>query len=490
MRSLNKVFINPDGSNRAEVIDTFHRATGILVEFLSSANSHPVLPDPLAYKDLPFDIPAHPLDEPGLQKELTNIISLSMNPANTQYIGHMDSLPSLYSIIGSLYAAALNNNMFSLEMSPYFTRMEYGLLKKFSALFGLPDTASGVIVSGGTLSNIQAIITARNYFLKSQEGDISKCKGKLVVFASEHAHVSIKKAVMIGGLGPDSLISVSADTNGKMNVLDLQHKINCALKSHQQPFAVIATIGTTVTGNIDPVDEIAIICRKNNLWLHADAIYGGAIILSKKEKYRLKGIEKADSISFNPQKWMHVAKTCSMLMFRDFEIVIRYFSMKAFYTKEQNDFLNLSEVSIQGTRSAEVLKLWLSILSVGLSGYEKMIDRSFALTKKFIYSLKQIPEVEFASVAELNIPTFRLKAPAEDKSDQLNKEFNTYAIKEHNIFFSLPKYNGKLWQRTILLNPYLDDSVIHKVLMAIKEFSNTKADDSMLTTKTKNPHGY
>lgn len=476
MESLNNTFINPDGSNKKEITEIFSFSIQKLIDFLSSANSQPVLPSDKQFANSVFNIPKQPLKESDLQKELSNILALSMNPANTNYIGHMDSLPSIYSIIGSLYSAALNNNMFSLEMSPYFTRLEYSLIKQFATLFGLPETASGVIVSGGTLSNIQAIITGRNYFLKSNDGNISKSKGKLVVFASEHAHVSIKKAVMIGGMGIDSLIPVSADANGKMNIQDLKLKVETAIKSGQQPFAVVATIGSTVTGNIDPINEIDEVCKKYNLWFHADAIYGGALILSNNEKYRLKGIEKADSISFNPQKWMHVSKTCSLLMFRDEEILHKYFSMKAFYTKEQNDFVNLSELSIQGTKHAEVLKLWISILSIGLNGYEKMIDQAISTTQKFIQHLKQIPEVEFASTTEMNIPTFRLKAKTEEQSNHLNKAFNEYAIKEHNIFFSLPTYKGKLWQRTILLNPFIDDSTIQKVKMSIKHFLESEKD--------------
>jgi glutamate/tyrosine decarboxylase-like PLP-dependent enzyme len=280
-------------------------------------------------------------------------------------------------------------------------------------LFGFPQTSSGVINSGGTLSNIHAIITARNHFLKSNDGDVSKSKAKLVLFASEHAHISIKKAAMISGLGIDSLIYVKADANGKMIVPDLIAKIDDAKLAGQKPFAIVATLGTTITGNIDPIEEIAFVCKKENIWLHADAIYGGALILSQKEKHRLNGIEKADSISFNPQKWMHVSKTCSLLIFRDGDILKKYFSMKAFYTKEQNEFVNLSEISIQGTKHSECLKLWLSILSIGLSGYEVMIDNSLAITEKFVHRLKQIPNIEFASTVEMNIPTFRLLAETE-----------------------------------------------------------------------------
>lgn len=474
MMKNNIKFINPDGSNKEDVKSAFIKSTNLLVDFLASANKNYVLPKNQNWDSIKFELPRNPIGEKAMEMELKTIINLSMNPANNSYIGHMDSLPTAYSIIGSLYSSALNNNMFSLEMSPYFTRIEYAIIQQFSKLFGLPESSAGIIVSGGTLSNIQAIITARNYFLKSNTGDISISKKPLVFFASEHSHISIKKAAMISGLGIDSLIYVRSDANGKMDVSDLRLKITTAIKNGQDPFAVVATLGTTVTGNIDPIQEIARICKSYSLWLHADAIYGGALILSKKEKHRLKGIEKANSIAFNPQKWMHIAKTCSLLLYRDSKILNRYFSMKAYYTKEQNEFVNLSEINIQGTKQADVLKLWLSILSIGMSGYEEMIDNSYSITKNFVKELKQLPNIEFASEQEMNIPTFRLLGKNDEESDKLNTLFNEYAIKEHNLFFSLPTYKNKLWQRTILLNPFIDKSIIKKVSTGIKQFKKQK----------------
>lgn len=471
MNTDTPIFINPDGSNKSEVTQTFNNATTLLIDFLSSAEQKPLLPTAEQVQSFSFELPEKALTDADMKKELNKVLASSMNPANPSYIGHMDSLPTTYSIIGSLFSSALNNNLFSLEMSPYFTRLEYSLLKQFASLFGLPHMASGIIMSGGTLSNIQAIITARNYALKSKDGDLSKSKQRLVFFASEHAHISVKKAAMISGLGIDSLIYVKADVNGKMNVQDLRTKIDASKKSGHLPFAVVATVGTTVTGNIDPIEEIGTICRAEQLWFHADAIYGGALILSNKEKHRLNGIENADSISFNPQKWMHISKTCSLLMFRDAEILKEYFSMKATYTKDQNEFVNLSELSIQGTKHAEVLKLWLSMLSIGLSGYEKLIDDSMIITETFIRKLKQISNIEFASEAEMNIPTFRLKAETDEQSNILNKQFNEFAIKEYNLFFSLPTYVGKLWQRTILLNPFIDEKILDKVVTAIQAFN-------------------
>ena len=470
MKNPDQLFINPDGNNKEEALQIMTSVTKILVDFLSNAGNQPLLPDNSKFSDLNYDLPIHGINHSEMEKELIKITRLSMNPANPCYIGHMDSLPNIYSIIASLYSAALNNNMFSLEMSPYFTRLEYALTRQFAALFGMPSTALGVFASGGTLSNIQAIITARNYFLKNNSGSISEANGRLVLFASEHAHISIKKAAMISGIGVQNLILVKADSDGKMDVQDLANKFKAAKEDGKIPFAVVGTLGTTITGSIDPAEEISAFCQKENCWFHADAVYGGAIILSKKQKHRLKGIESANSISFNPQKWMHISKTCSMLLFRDAEILKKYFSMKAHYVKEQDEFVNLSELSIQGTKPAEVLKLWLSILAFGLKGYEEIINNAYKVTEEFRQRLSKYPAVEFAAPCEMNIPTFRLKASKEKDCDDLNRQFNEYALMKHNLFFSLPVYNGKLWQRTILLNPFIGEPVYNKVASTIESF--------------------
>ena len=136
--------------------------------------------------------------------------------------------------------------------------------------------------------------------------------------------------------------------------------------------------------NIDPLNEISVIANKYDLWLHIDAIYGGAVIFSDTYKHLINGIEKANSISFNPQKWMYVAKTCSMVLFRDFDKMVEKFRISAPYMKDQSSYINLGEISVQGTKYAEVVKLWLSLLSLGKNGYEQLIDYSFDLTKKFI----------------------------------------------------------------------------------------------------------
>ena len=155
-------FINPKNCNRKEVEKLIKKVTNQLLDFLSNASEKPTNPT-LKYLDTNhFKIPEFSQTHNEIQKNLQELYDLSMNPANPKYIGHMDSMPTLWSVIGDFIASALNNNVLSLEMSPFITQLEYSLTKQFASLFALPETAGGVMLSGGTLSNLQALLVARN----------------------------------------------------------------------------------------------------------------------------------------------------------------------------------------------------------------------------------------------------------------------------------------------------------------------------------------
>ncbi len=450
-------FISPDNSNRLEVESLVKKVTKQLLDFLSNASEKPTNPTIKYCDTFHFKIPEFSQNQNEIQAALQELYELSMNPANPKYIGHMDSMPTLWSVIGDFIASALNNNVLSLEMSPFITQLEYSLTKQFAQLFGFPETAGGVMLSGGTLSNLQALLIARNTKLDIKNGNLFLLKKEPVIFTSEHSHSSIQKIGMMIGIGTENVIKIKTDNNSKIDIHDLELQIKEQIKAGKQPFAIVATAGTTVSGNIDPLENISKLAKKFDLWLHVDAIYGGAVIFSEKYKNLINGIEEADSISFNPQKWMYVAKTCSMVLFRDFNKMVENFRISAPYMKEQSAYINLGEINVQGTKYAEVVKLWLSLQSLGKNGYEKLIDYSFYLTDAFKKEITKRPFLKFTSKPEMNIICFRGEPTNVNPKefDTWNDKLQQYLVSQTDFFLSLPKYKNGLWLRAVLLNPFL-----------------------------------
>ncbi len=361
-------FIDPTGRNRADVERMVDRFVGQLLDFLCGAASHTPMP---ADSPLPgiIDIPEEPTEIEEIMAGLDLLVRGSMNTANPGFIGHMDSMPTTISMLGELVTAALNNNMFTLEMSPSFSRLEHRLLQEFGKLFGLGESSGGVLTGAGGIANLEALTVARNVAFDAREQGIVGLDSHPVLFASDVAHMSLQKAAMILGLGSDAVIPVDTDADSRMIPNILRDRIEQARYAGLAPFAVVATVGTTTTGNIDPLLEIAQIAQATELWFHVDAAYGGAAIFSEAERERLNGIEWADSITFNPQKWLYVTKTCAMALFRDYSVLDRAFRISASYTRAAEGFINLGEIGVQGTRHADILKLWLALQHIGRRGF-------------------------------------------------------------------------------------------------------------------------
>jgi len=400
-------FIHPEGENSAEIKAITERVTSSMIEFLSTADRRNSNPHFQKDDGRIFKMPSLPKTEEEIQSQLLAFYEKSMNSANARYIGHMDSMPTLWSILGSYISSGLNQNMLSLEMSPMATQLEYSLTKQFAELFGFPESGGGVMLSGGTLSNLQALVVARNSKLGLHQGNFISPTNNFVIFCSENAHVSIKKAWMIMGMDAKNIITISVEANAAMSVVNLRDEIENQIMQGKQPLAIIATAGTTVTGNVDPLVAISNVAKEYAVWLHVDAIYGGGVIFSKKHRHLIEGVNQADSISFNPQKWMYVAKTCSMVLFRDFASMVHNFRTSVPYMKGQDSFINLGEISIQGTKFDEALKLWLSLLGIGAAGYGELVDYSFFLKDAFLKLLSKRPYLKLASKPEMNIVCFR-----------------------------------------------------------------------------------
>jgi len=469
-------FIDPSRANAEAVRALAEDVLDRLLTQLEAAEDRSPLP---AEPTVPSTaLPQSPRARDDLLDDLEAVVEGSMNPAHPGYIGHMDTMPTTVSVLGDLVASAVNNNLLSAEMSPVFSELEVRLTETIAGEFGLGADAGGVLASGGSLANLHALSVARNHAFDVHEGGLTGLTYEPVLFASEVAHTSLQKAAMLLGLGTDAVVAVETDDHSRMDPAALERAIERAERDGQAPFCVVATAGTTTTGNIDPLPAIRDIAADHDLWFHVDAAYGGALVFSEAEHGRLDGIGAADSVTFNPQKWCYVAKTCAMALFADVDVLDEEFRIGAPYMRGDDAIPNLGELSVQGTRRADVLKLWLTLQHLGRDGLEQLIDESYRLTATVRDRVADHDALELASDPEMNIVCFRAApewCPPEER-DKLNNRLQQTLLSEYDVFVSLPTYRDSRWLRVVLLNPFTDPDTIQQLFSGTDTFLNSEKE--------------
>jgi len=464
-------FTAPAGANQAAADAFLGAALARVMRHLGSAATRPPMPGG-APPPQAAAIPERGASPDELLDAMERIMRSSMNQAHPGYMGHMDPMPANASIAGALAASAINNNMLSVEMSPALTALELSLTRELAQRFGLGEAAAGVMASGGTLANLHAIAVARNAAFPVHEGGLWQLGVQPLVLASEAAHTSVQKAAMLLGLGTQGVIRVATDAEGRMRADALADALARIESGAGKAFCVVATAGTTTTGSIDPLPAIAEIARSHALWLHVDAAYGGALVLSGRHRGRLAGIDLADSVTFNPQKWLYVARTSAMCLFRDPTQLERHFRIAAPYMSRADAMPNLGELGVQGTRATEVLKLWLTLLHLGASGCAALIDRGMALAAHLARRVDERAFLHRAGACDTNIVCFRGTpdgvSPA--RRDAWNTALARHLLAQCNVFVSVPEYRGACWLRAVLLNPHTDEARIDEMFRHIDSF--------------------
>ncbi len=463
-------FIDPYGNNEQAISQLVHRVVDLVISETAKASERQPLPH---MKGLwrPTQMPQEPVPLETIFDNLKVLIHHAMNPAHPGYMGHMDPPPATFSILGDIVASVLNNNMLCFEMAPSFTVLEKTLLKQFAKTFGMSDEAGGIMVSGGSLSNLAVISLARNVRFSTHKGGLAMLNRPPVLFASTAAHTSIHKAAMLLGLGIDAVINIPTDKNGRMDVIELERQVLLSKEQGKIPFCVVCTAGTTITGMIDPIGPIHAIAKAHDLWMHVDAVYGGALIFSEKHRHLLNGIEMADSIAFNPQKWLCVTKTCAMFLIKDISLLERAFRIPAPYMSDHDEGPNLGEISIQGTRYPDILKLWLSLQYFGIKGWSQLVDTGMMLKEFFLEEIHKRPFLELSCKPDVNVICFRIKAEGLTTAElnEKNKAMQQHLLKE-SMFLSLPDLHGQTWLKVVLINPNVTKTVINKLFASIDKF--------------------
>ncbi len=396
--------------------------------------------------DLPDIAPdVEGLSSKKLLDDLYLLMLSSYQPSHPGSLAHLDPPPLTASIVGDMISAGLNNNLLAEELSPSITRLERDLCKWVANKLSMPSTSGGLAVSGGSISNLMALLVARFHSQYSYDSNI-------VVMASEEAHVSIVRAISVMGLPPESLCQISTDQEGKIIVDSLKSEYYKIKSQGKKCFAVIATAGTTVRGAIDPLKEISDFCLEEGLWLHVDAAIGGVFGLSNSTSKLVKNISRANSISVNPQKVLGIAKTSSLLLVSNKEDLYTCFSTGFPYIEpSRGSEFQGGEIGLQGTRPAEVLKLWMGLRQLGQNGIKTLLDD--ALNRR-AYLHKKLDK------SKLRVITgpLHLLAVSPINGDKKMSEYWTItkrdSLLDQNFMLSRPLYKNRYYLKAVMGNPH------------------------------------
>ncbi|KAL7951413.1 pyridoxal phosphate-dependent transferase [Trichoderma barbatum] len=372
-----------------------HRATGDL-GLNANGEAHNVLIDSKKPSDLvarlKFLLPEEGLGKDGLLQGVERLLKYSVNTWDQGFMDKLYSSNTPVGVVADLLLSVLNTNLHVYHVSPALTIIEKTTTRAFANLFSFDGQyAGGVSCPGGSGSNLTSLIVARNtlYPKSKTEGN---GKHAFVVFTSAHGHYSVEKAAMTTGMGSSAVWAVPVDAEGRMRPQALRELVLLAKKQGKTPFYVNATAGTTVKGSFDPFEDISKICKEFGLWMHIDASWGGSVIFSKAQRWKMKGSHLADSLTVNPHKMLNAPVTCSLLLGPDMRIFQQANSTSAgylFHGSDDDEIWDLADLTLQCGRRGDTLKVALAWLYYGANGFERQIDHAFDMASHLFKLLQE-----------------------------------------------------------------------------------------------------
>ncbi|OIP78456.1 MAG: glutamate decarboxylase [Oscillatoriales cyanobacterium CG2_30_44_21] len=441
--SLDSHFLNLDRSNLEEMRRLGYQFVDLIMDSVLDTQKQPFVKDESPFR---INIPEQGNDISELIAEVrSQILPRTINFHNPNYVGHMDSIPAAITIWADALISAINNNMLSYELAPIFTQIESQLMQWFGELFGLGSNCFGTLTAGGSLANISGLLLARNW--KQPQSRTRGASNHLVAFVSDAAHTSFEKAMNVIGLGKENLIRVSTNDRGEVILEELEAAIQKAISLGKQPFFVAAIAGTTVTGAVDPIQAVGAIAKRYDCWFHIDAAYGGAGIFTPKLQPLFQGSDLADSITFNPQKWLWVSRTCAMIIVKNKQHLIDGFDSELPYMNEST--LNFGNLNLQGTRRTDSLKLWLALKAMGTSGCRYLVERSLDRSEHLRQWIETSPDLELVCEPTLNIICLKSQNP-----QRTSTEIRQQWIDQGKLWLSLPLWKGDRILKAVVLHPY------------------------------------
>ncbi len=411
---------------RDELRAALHRTADLVADYLERVGEYPVLP-PVRPGEVAAAIPDEP---PEAGEPLDRVLDdyraiVEPNVTHWNHPGFMAYFAITGSgpgIVGETLAAALNVNAMLWRTSPAATELEEKVCDWLRRMVGLPADFRGHINDTASISTLVALAAARHRL----EGLAIRERGlagrpevpPLAVYLSDQAHSSVDKALLLLGFGLEGVRRVPSNAAYRLDPAALERAIAADRAAGRLPVAVVATAGTTSTTSVDPLAEIAALCRRERLWLHVDAAYAGAAAICPEHRERLAGWEEADSIVVNPHKWLFTPVDCSVLWVRDLDGLRRTFSLVPAYLESEEEVTNLMDLGVQLGRRFRALKLWMVIRAFGVEGLREAIRGHVRMAAWLAERIDAHPALEVVAPVPFSTVCFAWARGAPEERDR------------------------------------------------------------------------
>ncbi|MGD8325526.1 MAG: aminotransferase class V-fold PLP-dependent enzyme [Sphingomonadales bacterium] len=432
-----------------------HELVDWMADYLESVENYPVRSQ-IQPGEVEDRLPASPPQEGEAFSAIFEDFKSVVMPGIThwqhpKFFAYFPGNSSPPSVLAEMLTASLGTNAMLWQTSPAATEMEIRMVDWLRQACNLDEGFSGSIQTTASEASLSALLMAREKVSSYQINEKGfQDQPTLRVYVSAEAHSSIEKDARIAGYGAENVVKVPADADFSMDVKALKALIAKDEAKGFTPTCVVATLGTTGTGGIDPLEEIGTLCKAKDIFLHVDAAWAGSALILPEWQWMAKGSELADSLVFNPHKWLFTNFDCSVHFVRDKDALIRTFSILPEYLKgATTEVTDFRDWGVPLGRRFRALKLWFVLRSYGITGLQEVLRRHIELGKKAHDALSCEPDFEITSPLKLSLFTFRHAPPNVDDLDAHNEHLIRALNDSGEAYFTQTRVNGKYvirWQ--------------------------------------------
>ncbi len=394
------------------------------------------IPDEPTDLDKIMDLVTREIDGPGLQ------------PASGGHLGYVAGGGIYPGALGDYIAAVTNRYSGVHYAGPGAVHVENLLLRWLCGLVGYPATALGTLTSGGSIANLIAVVAARD-----AQGIRARDIEKSVIYVTDQTHHCVKKALAIAGLAEAPLRAVPMDARYRMNVNALRTAITVDRAAGLKPFLLVASAGTTDTGALDPLDELADVAEAEDLWYHVDAAYGGAFLLVDSKRDRFRGIERADSVVVDPHKGLFIPYGSGAVLMRDPEHLRQSHGVSGVYLQDATDAVDEpspADLSPELTRHFRGMRMWLPLQVHGVARFRAALEEKLLLARLFHGRVQELG-FEVGPEPDLSVALFRWVPHDGSDATECNKRLLAAVLEDGRVFLSSTTIDGVFWIRVAVL---------------------------------------